>query len=116
MFPITVAVMLAAALGFFGYTISKWLKVFRSGQPDNRFTDCGTRIKNVLVIAFAQKKILKGDFKAGLMHAIIFWGFCTIGLRTIILFGMGFTPKFGAFFVESLPGQIYTFFLNIILV
>ncbi len=114
MFPITVGLLLAAAILFFGNTSFRWWKIIRAGrQTDNRFQDYGTRIKNLLTIAFAQTRILKGDFKAGLMHAIIFWGFCVVALRTILLFGMGFQSDFGAVFVNSLSGKIYTLILNI---
>lgn len=115
MFPITVTALLAVSLSFFAFSVLRWWKVVRSGKPDDRFNDYGKRLKNVLTIAFAQTKILKGDLKAGLMHAIIFWGFCIIALRTILLFGMAFSPGFGAGFMESLPGRIYTLLLNVIL-
>lgn len=115
MFPITVAILLVVALSIFAFSVSRWAKVIQSGKPDNRFNDYPKRLKNLVTIAFFQTKILKGDVKAGLMHAIIFWGFCIIGLRTIILFGLGFSPTFLSFFTESLLGHLYTFLLNVIL-
>ncbi len=116
MFPITVAVFLVLGLTFFGYSVSRWREVILGGQPDNRFNDWGKRIKNLVTIAFLQTKIIKGDIKAGLMHAMIFWGFCIIGLRTIILFGMGFSENFLLFFRESIFGRLYEFGLNFILI
>lgn len=117
MFPITTALMLVLGLGFFGYSASRWVKIIKSGkQPDHRFNDIKKRLKNLLIIAFAQTKILKGDHKAGIMHAVIFWGFCIIALRTIILFGMGFSPHFASFFTESIVGHMYELSLNFVLV
>ncbi len=116
MFPITTTIFLILALSFFGYSVFKWQRViFSAKQPDNRFNDYGKKLKNLFIIAFAQTKILKGDPKAGLMHAAIFWGFCIISLRTIILFGMGYTPHFLSFFTESSLGHLYTMILNFIL-
>ncbi len=115
MFPITVLILLVVGLAAFGFSSYRWWKVIRSGKPDNRFNDYPKRLKNLVTIAFAQTKILKGDLKAGLMHAIIFWGFCVIGLRTILLFGMGFSPTFGSWFMESVPGRVYSLLLNVIL-
>lgn len=115
MFPITVAALLVVALSVFAFSVSRWWKVISAGKPDHRFNDYGKRVKNLVMIAFLQTKILKGDVKAGLMHAIIFWGFCIIGLRTILLFGLGFSPAFASWFTESIPGLAYTFLLNIIL-
>jgi len=114
-YPKLVGALLVIALSVFGYSVFRWWKVIRMGKADDRFNDYKKRFKNLFTIAFAQTKILKGDHKAGLMHAVIFWGFCIIGLRTVILFGMAFSPSFGTFFVESLPGHLYTFLLNIIL-
>ncbi|MBI2083414.1 MAG: 4Fe-4S dicluster domain-containing protein [Deltaproteobacteria bacterium] len=113
MFPIPVGILILFALGFFGYTLSRWWKVLRSAQPDPRFNDYKQRLKNLIVIAFGQSKMLRRDFKAGLMHAIIFWGFLVISLRTIILFGIGFDESFGSTFLSSLPGRIYTLSLNV---
>lgn len=108
MFPIPVAILLGLALAFFAYTMARWNRIFRSGQPDDRFNDWGIRLKNLLTIAFAQTKMIKGDLKAGLMHAVIFWGFLVVSLRTILLFGIGFDEDFGAAFLETFPGKIYT--------
>ncbi|MBI2981473.1 MAG: (Fe-S)-binding protein, partial [Deltaproteobacteria bacterium] len=114
MYPIPVGILLFLALGFFGYTLSRWWTVLRSAQPDPRFNDYKQRFKNLLVIAFGQSRMLRRDFKAGLMHAVIFWGFLVISLRTILLFGMGFNESFGSWFVNSLAGRVYTLSLNII--
>ena len=105
--------LLVAALGLFGYSSTRWFKIIRSGKSDDRFNDFRKRIKNIVTIAFAQTKMIKGDPKAGIMHALIFWGFCVIALRTILLFGMGFSPSFGSFFTQSIPGHLYTLLLNI---
>ncbi len=113
MFPITVAALLVIALSTFGYSAYRWCKVIHAGQPDNRFQDFGQRLKNLIVIAFAQKKMLRRDVKAGLMHAVIFWGFCVVSLRTIILFGQGFAPDFAGWFLDSGAGHFYTLSLNV---
>lgn len=94
MFPIPIAILLVLALGFFGLSCYRWFRVIRQGQPDDRFNDWGKRVKNLITIAFAQTRMIRGDFKAGIMHAVIFWGFLVIALRTILLFGMGFFGRF----------------------
>lgn len=114
MFPIPVAILLVVALAAFGYSVMRWTKIILSGQqPDNRFNDYAQKFKNLMIIAFAQAKILRRDFKPGLMHAIIFWGFLVISLRTVILFGMGFDPHFGDWFMATLAGKWYTLMLNV---
>ncbi len=113
MFPITVAILLAVALAFFAQSAFRWIRIIRSGQPDARLDHIGRRLGVLFKLAFAQYRILKGDLKAGLMHAVIFWGFCVVSLRTILLFGMGFDAGFGAPLLETFSGQVYTLVLNI---
>ncbi|QQR80208.1 MAG: (Fe-S)-binding protein [Deltaproteobacteria bacterium] len=115
MFPVTTGTLLFLALTMFTISSLKWVNIILAGQADNRFNDYKKKIMNVLTIAFAQTKIIKGDLKAGLMHAMIFWGFCVISLRTIIFFGMGFDPTFASWFTESIVGKLYIFALNFIL-
>ena len=113
MFPIPVALMSVAALAFFTNTTLRWVRISKKGRPDDRFNDFGKRLKNLLTIAFAQTRMIRGDFKAGLMHAVIFWGFLVVSLRTILLFGQGFDAGFGTGFLESLPGKLYISLLNV---
>lgn len=114
MFPVPVGILLAVSIALFFYTLYRWWLILKSAQPDSRFNDYWTRLKNLLTIAFAQTKILKGDFKAGLMHAIIFWGFCVIAVRTILLFGKGFDADFGEALLATVFGKFLTLFLNIL--
>ncbi len=116
MYPLITALILFAGIAGFAYSSMKWVKIIKNTkQPDNRMGDWGKKMKNLITIAFAQTKILKGDPKAGIMHSVIFWGFCVISLRTIILFGMGFSPNFASFFTQSLVGHIYELSLNFVL-
>ncbi|MBI2500002.1 MAG: (Fe-S)-binding protein [Deltaproteobacteria bacterium] len=48
------------------------------------------------------------------MHAIIFWGFLVIALRTILLFGIGFEADFGRSFLESVAGRFYILSLPVV--
>ena len=62
------------AFAFFTKNVLKLISYLQLAKPDNRFGDIGSRIKQTLLIAFAQTKILR-DKKAGPIHAGIFWGF-----------------------------------------
>ena len=72
----------AAAIGFFAYNCARLLKFLSIGKPERRLDNVGARVKNVLVVAFGQKKLLREPL-AGLMHFFIFWGF--VILLTAIL-------------------------------
>src|SRR5213594_1222249 len=83
----------AAAIGFFAYNCARLLKFLSIGKPERRLDNVGARVKNVLVVAFGQKKLLREPL-AGLMHFFIFWGF--IILLTAVLEAMiqGVFPSF----------------------
>ncbi len=71
------AVVLIAALGFFGYNLARLISYVKLGKPENRFSNVGQRIKNVLTIAIGQSKLMREPF-AGLLHVLIFWGFIVL--------------------------------------
>ena len=78
------AVILVVALGFFARSASRlnrWLKI---GRDEVRTDHPGQRTRNFLLIGLAQTKILR-DPVGGMMHALVFWGFCVLGLGTLVL-------------------------------
>lgn len=71
------ALVLLAALGFFSYNVKKLIAYLKLGKPENRFGNVGRRLTNVLTIALGQSKLMREPF-AGLLHALIFWGFVVL--------------------------------------
>ncbi|HXE73976.1 MAG TPA: (Fe-S)-binding protein [Candidatus Nitrosotenuis sp.] len=88
------------------WMLYRFLKVAR---PENRFDQPGRRLIQVLLYAFGQKRLLTRPY-GGIMHALIFWGFCVllIANATLLfkgLFGEGFNfPLLGP---DQRLGQIY---------
>jgi Fe-S oxidoreductase len=86
------AVILAVALGFFARSaqrLARWLKI---GHDEVRTDHPDVRTKNLLLIGLAQTKILR-DPIGGMMHALVFWGFCVLGLGTVEIMLQGlYTP------------------------
>ncbi|MBX2991154.1 MAG: (Fe-S)-binding protein [Bacteroidetes bacterium] len=85
------AIVLAAALGFFANNVNRLIRYLRLGKPENRFDNVGRRITNVLKIALGQTKLLREPF-AGLLHALIFWGFVVLLSAVIESIIEGLTP------------------------
>lgn len=71
------ALVLLGALGFFAYNAQRLIGYLRLGKQENRFGHAGRRIRNVLAIALGQSKLLREPF-AGILHALIFWGFVVL--------------------------------------
>lgn len=86
-------VILVAALALFAYSSLRLVKLLALGKKDDRFDRVGTRIKNVLVVAFGQTKLLREPL-AGLMHFFIFWGFIILLTSVLEAIIEGFVPGF----------------------
>ena len=86
------AVILAVALGFFARSakrLNRWLHI---GHDEVRTDHPDQRTKNFLLIGLGQSKILR-DPVGGMMHALVFWGFCVLGLGTLEIMIQGlYTP------------------------
>jgi len=74
---IVFAVILAVSLAGIAWNSWKLIKYLRIGRDENRFDNVGQRILNVLKVAIGQSKLLREPI-AGLVHALIFWGFLVL--------------------------------------
>ncbi len=59
-------------------------------QPDMRWDHPGLRLKALLVNGFLQSRMVRGEWKPGLMHAVIFLGFMSLLLRKLQLIAIGY--------------------------
>lgn len=98
--------IVVASFTAFGLSIRRLVSYLQLGKSDSRFDHIGRRIRDVLVIAFGQKKLLR-EPAAGLMHASIFWGFLVITIGTIEYLVQGIYPPFSLAFL----GPIYSVIL-----
>jgi Fe-S oxidoreductase len=96
--------VLVAALGFFALNVQRLASYLQLGYAENRTDHPLTRIRNVLEIGIAQKKILR-DPVAGPMHALIFWGFMVLTAGTVEILIAGVYPAFS--FAMLLPKWLY---------
>jgi Fe-S oxidoreductase len=95
MCPVTMSILLLLGLGLFTYTAFNRVGLLLSAQgKEKRLDRIPERIKTMIEYAFGQVRLLLRERKWGLMHAFIFWGFLVVGLRTITLFGRGFSATF----------------------
>ncbi len=96
--------VLVLAVGFFSLNVQRLVSYLRLGYAENRTDHPLTRLKNVLVIGIAQKKIFR-DPIAGPMHALIFWGFMVLTAGTVEIAIAGVFPRFS--FALLLPDALY---------
>ena len=67
-------IVLTIAGGVFAKNAGRLVRYLSFGKSDNRIDSLFARIKQTLLVGFAQTKILR-DKVAGPIHAGIFWGF-----------------------------------------
>jgi Fe-S oxidoreductase len=104
---IIMIVLIILAVGIATYSL--WIKfkvLLKARKKDNRFDRMGARIWALIKIFLAQFKLFKEPLP-GLMHALIFWGFLILLLRSMALIGAAFTEHMHwsiFFFSEPLAG------------
>jgi Fe-S oxidoreductase len=77
------------AVAVFLLVMARHLRIFAAARPSNPFAGVPVRLWGLIEYAFIQTKMFK-DWRAGLMHAGIFWGFVllTIGTANIVTGGL----------------------------
>lgn len=96
--------VLVLSAGFFALNVQRLVSYLRLGHAEGRMDHPLTRIRNVLEIGIAQKKIFR-DSVAGPMHAIIFWGFLVLTAGTVEILIAGVFPTFS--YARILPHALY---------
>ncbi|MFH0822647.1 MAG: (Fe-S)-binding protein [Pseudomonadota bacterium] len=91
---------------FFAFLISQRFQLLRKSMPDPRFSEAGARLKHLLVYGVGQARQPR-YFLAGVMHMLLFAGFCILSLRSLTLIGMGFVPGFHLPFMGGDLGFAY---------
>ncbi len=98
------AIILIVALGFFTRSARRLIRWLKIGRPEVRTDHPNTRTGNLLAIGIAQTKILR-DPIGGMMHALVFWGFCVLGLGTMEIMIQGLVTGFSYSWI--LPSFLY---------
>ncbi len=111
------AALLAAGLAFFAFTMLRRLAPLAALRREVRTDRMGERIRALLAYGFGQRRLLDPEERtAGVLHALIFVAFIVVALRTISLFGVGFSPGFHLpLLAEDEPlGRAYLFLKDLV--
>jgi len=102
--------LLVVAWSAFGWSAMRRWSLLRAGQPASRFDRIGERLIGTWRWAFKQERM---DYyqPSGIAHKLIFLGFAVLLLRTLVLWGRGFSPAFNLFVLAPwMPaGRVYEF-------
>ncbi len=101
-------IILILAFSFFIRNAKRLISYLRIGKPETRSDHLADRLKNVLVVAFGQSKLLREPL-AGVMHFFIFWGFVVLLLAILEAIGEGISHGFSLAFLGPLyPPLMFT--------
>ncbi len=108
MSPLFMTILLVAAFGLFAWTARRRWKLMTMGPPVDRFDQLGRRLGLALRYAFGQARMPRYR-GSGLAHILVFSGFLVLLLRSIILWGRGYSEGFSLWvFGSSQPlGVVY---------
>ncbi len=108
-------ILLASSSAFAIFMIRRF-RVLLAAAPSDRFGNLVKRITGVLRFFIGQGRILNPKYiGAGIMHAVIFWGFLAVMINSIHFIGRGFVtdwslPLFGS---GELLSNIYLPFVDL---
>jgi Fe-S oxidoreductase len=117
MSPALTAAMLVAGLAFFAFTMVRRLAPLFAMRRENRVDRVGERVRALLRFGFGQRRLVDPEERtAGVLHVLIFVAFVVLALRTVSMFGMGFSPGFHfPFLGEDAPlGRAYLFLKELV--
>ncbi len=77
---------LAVPMGFIAFGLSRRVRTWRTGQPEDRFGDWGVRLRTTLLKSILHGRIVRTNKRyAGIMHLNIYLGFIILLIGTVIV-------------------------------
>ena len=105
--PVVMTIVLV--VGWFAFFWSTWLRfrILVKMQPEQRLDRLFERTKRTILYAMGQKRMPRYPV-AGITHMLIFWGFCVLLVRSIILWGRGYSEPFCLWILcDNWLGKLY---------
>lgn len=87
--PIVVCVLTVIALTIFAGTMYRLWALLRKGKPGFTLPSPWQALRDLFVLVFAQKKVLRWPY-AGIFHILIFWGFLVLFTTIVEMYGEAF--------------------------
>lgn len=110
MSPTAMLTLIFAAFAMFAWSASRRFRLLQVGRTSDRLDHLTTRLRGTWRYAFRQEKM---DYysPAGAAHKLIFAGFVVLTVRTLVLWGRGFSAPFNLWVLgPSEPlGSVYEF-------
>ena len=106
---IVFAIFLLTAVIFFTKSVKRILSYIKLGKPFDRSDNKGERWKNVLLLAFGQKKMFKRPLPA-ILHFFVYAGFLLVNIELLEIVLDGLLGKHRLF--QPILGDFYIYLIN----
>jgi Fe-S oxidoreductase len=103
------AITLLMLLAFAGFAALAWRKlaIVAALQPEPRVDHPAARLRSVLVNGLLQSRMVRREWRPGVMHAVLFLGFLSLLLRKLQLIAIGYDEA--ASFPDAFGGPFAAF-------
>jgi Fe-S oxidoreductase len=109
--PLGITLLLLASFTAFTLLALRKLRIVASLQPEPRWDQPAARLRTVLLDGLLQRRMIRREWKPGLMHTVIFLGFLSLLLRKLQLIAIGYDEGFA---VTGLAGGIFAAFKDLV--
>ena len=107
MSPVGISLLMLLAFVGFGFLAWRKLQIVFALQPEVRWDEPWQRLRSVLVNGLLQDRMVRREWRPGLMHAVIFLGFMSLLLRKLQLIAIGYSEA--ASFPDAFGGPFAAF-------
>ena len=107
MSPVGISLLMLLAFAGFGWLAWRKLQIVLALQPAVRWDEPWQRLRSVLVNGLLQGRMVRREWRSGLMHAVIFLGFMSLLLRKLQLIAIGYRES--ASFPDAFSGPFAAF-------
>ncbi|HSM92642.1 MAG TPA: (Fe-S)-binding protein [Anaeromyxobacteraceae bacterium] len=117
--PLATTALLVATLGFFAATLWRRARPLAGMRRESRLDRLPERLASVARFWLGQRRLLdREELVPGLLHAVLFAAFLVLGLRSVTLFGMGFSEGFHlpGLAPASAAGRAYGFAKDVVVI
>ena len=92
--PLPITALMLVAFAAFGWLAARKLSIVAHLRPEVRWDHPAARLSAVLTNGFLQSRMIRREWKPGVMHAVIFLGFMALLARKLQLIVIGYHEPF----------------------
>jgi Fe-S oxidoreductase len=109
--PIGITLLMLAAVAAFGALCWRKLAIVTALQPEVRWDQPLERLRSVVVNGLLQQRMIRREWKPGVMHTVIFLGFVSLLIRKVQLLVIGYDEQYA---FSGLPGGLFATWKDIV--